>query len=315
MEHMDNDGTELGAERFGLHETSAGYGASAAHGAASPGAANYYGVLDVAPTATRVEIREAYLRLKNTYGGDGAALYSLIDEDEAKSQLLLVEEAYRVLYDDVLRREHDTRLGIARGPRGTESSSIGDGGVQSPRGGASTQATALDAGVERLLLARERGSEAGAYGGHQSPAPAGARQRVGEVDVADDANDAGVVRTQRSTLPIIKLQAQRTGPKGDDLKAEMQAMIDASDAGDGDLFKRLRELAQVSEDELQERTKVSIGYIRAIELNRFDRLPQVVYVKGFLRSFFRYMAVPDADKLVAAFSQRLTEWQVANRKG
>ena len=42
-------------------------------------------------------------------------------------------------------------------------------------------------------------------------------------------------------------------------------------------------------------------------------LPQAVYVKGFLRSYFRYLSVPDAEKLVSAFSARLSDWQ-ANRK-
>ena len=60
---------------------------------------------------------------------------------------------------------------------------------------------------------------------------------------------------------------------------------------------------------MQERIKVSIGYLRAIETNRFERLPQAVYVKGFLRSYFRYLDVPESDKLVNAFSARLTDWQ------
>jgi cytoskeleton protein RodZ len=94
----------------------------------------------------------------------------------------------------------------------------------------------------------------------------------------------------------------------------MIAMIGAADPGDGDLFKRLRETCEVTEDEICERTKVSIAYVQAIEVNRFDRLPQAVYVKGFLRSYFRYLCVPDAEKLVAAFSARLVDWQ-ANRKG
>jgi cytoskeleton protein RodZ len=58
---------------------------------------------------------------------------------------------------------------------------------------------------------------------------------------------------------------------------------------------------------------VSIGYLRAIESNRFDRLPQAVYVKGFLRSYFRYLGVPEAEKLIAAYSQRLIDWQASKK--
>jgi cytoskeleton protein RodZ len=112
-------------------------------------------------------------------------------------------------------------------------------------------------------------------------------------------------------LQIIKLKAPKVGSEA--MAERFQELMATSDAGDGDLYRRLREAAEVSEDEIVERTKVSVAYIRAIEGNRFDRLPQAVYVKGFLRSYFRYLAVPEAEKLVAAFSARLQDWQ-ANRK-
>lgn len=226
----------------------------------------HYRVLDVAPNASRMQIREAYLRLKNTYGSGSAALYSLISEEEAGEQMAQVEEAFRVLNDEVARRDYDRQLGLG------------------------------DAGARQGAL----GGDFGLAGSSDYASPEG-----------EFGADATTVRTSRQTLPIIKLKANRAG--SEEIKDKMQAILDASDPGDGDLFRRLRELCEVSEDEMQERTKISIGYIHAIEANRFERLPQAVYVKGFLRSYFRYLCVPDAEKMVAAFSARLSDWQ-ANKK-
>lgn len=238
--------------------------------ARTPAQPSHYRVLDVPKDASRMQIREAYLRLKNTYGAGSAALYSLISEEEANEQMAQVEEAFRVLNDEIQRLEYDRQLGI--GAEGLRQGALGgDYGL-----GGSVDYAPSEAGV-----AVEFGAE------------------------------ATQVRTSRQTLPIIKLKANRAC--SEDIKEKMQAVLDSADPGDGDLFRRLREVCEVSEDEMQDRTKISIGYLKAIEGNRFDRLPQAVYVKGFLRSYCRYLCVPDAEKLVTAFAARLTDWQ-ANRK-
>lgn len=238
--------------------------------ARNPIGPSHYRVLDVAPNASRMQIREAYLRLKNTYGAGSAALYSLISEEEAGEQMAQVEEAFRVLNDEIQRRDYDRQLGIVQ-----------DEVRQGALGGDYGLGSSADYASPEGHLAAEFGA------------------------------DATEVRTSRSTLPIIKLKANRAG--SDQVKEQMQAMLETSDAGDGDLFRRFRELCEVTEDEMQDRIKVSVGYLKAIEGNRFDRLPQAVYVKGFLRSYFRYLCVPEAEKLVTAFAARLTDWQ-ANRK-
>jgi hypothetical protein len=246
-------------------------------------AVNYYHVLNVEPRATRIEIREAYLRLKNTYAAGSAALYSLVSEDEAKGQLQRVEEAFRVLGDDLARREFDRSFFGAVGSAGDVM-----------RAGASQGEAQFAMQVGRLLHARD--FVASTWPGD-----------VGVGLTPEEERDPTVVRTTRSTLPIIKLKANTVG--SDELRARYGEMIATSDPADGDLFRRMREAAGVTEDEMQERIKVSIGYLRAIEGNRFERLPQAVYVKGFLRSYFRYLDVPEPEKLVTAFSSRLADWQ------
>ena len=85
-------------------------------------------------------------------------------------------------------------------------------------------------------------------------------------------------------------------------------MADA-ETGDGDLLRKLREACGVSVEELQERTKILADYIRGIEENRFDRLPPPVYVRGFIRSFLKYLGVPNSDRFAKAYADRFDVWK------
>jgi hypothetical protein len=263
-----------------------------------------YDVLDLQPEATRLEIREAYLRLKSTYGAGSAALYSLIGEDEAKMQLARIEDAFRVLGDEILRRDYDQAQGFGVEATQPQRYPVQDYDAVAAPGSVAEQ---LGLGAERIMRMREQAATT--FGGVPPVAPA-APIATAPVQRNMDVH-GGVVNTSRSSLPVIKLKAMLA--ESDDVAAKYEAILSAGDPADGDLFKRLREAAQVTEDEMQNRIKVGIGYLRAIEGNRFERLPQAVFVKGFLRSYFRYLMVPEAEKLVTAFSTRLSDWQ-ASRK-
>ena len=67
----------------------------------------YYEILEVSPTATTKEIQRAYDRARETFHADSLAVYSLFSEKEVKTIEIRIEEAYRVLMDDVLRKGYD----------------------------------------------------------------------------------------------------------------------------------------------------------------------------------------------------------------
>ncbi len=273
-----------------MHQTepkAVGNHVSASHQQGNALEVNYYRVLDVDPNASRMTIREAYLRLKNAYGSGSAALYSLLSEEEASAQMAQIEAAFRVLSDEVARRSYDREYGIKRGNQR-------QGAVNQARG---------DFSDDDLVAATLAG-----YGGMD-----GANGGFGQAEGlgSDELRPETVIRTTRSMLTIIKLKANKANAA--DVREVLLEILQSGDPGDGDLLRRMREACDVSEQEISERTKVSIGYIQAIEANRFDRLPQGVFVKGFLRSYCRYLDLPESDKLVQAFSARLMDWQ-ANRK-
>ena len=119
------------------------------------------------------------------------------------------------------------------------------------------------------------------------------------------------IQTSRSTLKVTKTQASGSHDNG--LQSNFMVAMDDGDVADGSMLMKLRELAGVTQNEIQERTKISLEYIRGMENNRFDRLPQVVYVKGFMRSYLRYLNVPNLEKIVSAYAARLEAWQAGQK--
>lgn len=120
-----------------------------------------------------------------------------------------------------------------------------------------------------------------------------------------------VIQTSRSTLRVTRIQA--SGSTDEKLQEKMLGIMSDSDIGDGSILVSLREVAGVSQQEIQDRTKIALEYIRNLEANQFDRLPRVVYVKGFLRSYLRYLNAPKADSIVTAYVARLEAYQAGHK--
>lgn len=71
---------------------------------------NYYEVLELAANATQADITTAYERAKSTYSGENSAIYTIFSEQEARELLNVIEEAYQVLGNKILRTIYDQRL-------------------------------------------------------------------------------------------------------------------------------------------------------------------------------------------------------------
>jgi flagellar biosynthesis protein FlhG len=83
----------------------------------------YYEILEISPTATSKEIQRAYEHAKETFHADSVAVYSLFSEEETKEIEEAVEEAYRVLMDETLRRNYNQSLFHVVGGQSQENSS------------------------------------------------------------------------------------------------------------------------------------------------------------------------------------------------
>jgi DnaJ-class molecular chaperone len=71
------------------------------------GEQTYYEILELSPTATVKEIQKAYEHAKETFHIDSLAVYSLFTEQEINEIQAAIEEAYRVLMDEDMRKSYD----------------------------------------------------------------------------------------------------------------------------------------------------------------------------------------------------------------
>ncbi len=71
---------------------------------------NYYEVLELKANAPQHEVTAAYDRARTTYSGENPAIYTIFSEKEARELLTVIEEAYQVLGNKILRNIYDQRL-------------------------------------------------------------------------------------------------------------------------------------------------------------------------------------------------------------
>ncbi len=71
---------------------------------------NYYEVLELTANAPQHEVTTAYERARTTYSGENPAIYTIFSENEARELLVVIEEAYQVLGNKILRNIYDQRL-------------------------------------------------------------------------------------------------------------------------------------------------------------------------------------------------------------
>lgn len=68
----------------------------------------------------------------------------------------------------------------------------------------------------------------------------------------------------------------------------------------GEQLKQARESKNLSERDAANKLHLSASYLRALEADDFDHLPEATFIKGYIRNYARLLDLP-AEELVAAF--------------
>ncbi len=68
----------------------------------------------------------------------------------------------------------------------------------------------------------------------------------------------------------------------------------------GSYLKSERELRGVTLEELHSKTKIPVRYLKALEKNQFDELPEEVFIKGYIRSFAKIIGAKE-DELLSTY--------------
>jgi len=185
----------------------------------------YYEILEVSPSATLKEIQRAYERAKETFHSDSLAVYSLFSEGEIHEIRAAIEEAYRVLTDEMLRKKYDQSF------------------LQAP-------------GEQKWEIPPEV---------------------------------QGIPREKEPSLSFTGI-----------------AFNVREDTYRGKTLKEIREGMGIDLKTISIETKINMRILEWIEEETFDRLPAMVYLKGFLRAYAKSLDL-DPQRVVDGYVRFLAE--------
>lgn len=184
----------------------------------------YYELLEIPPDATPQEIQRAYEQAKETFHQDSLAVYSLFSESEIEKIRTLVDEAYRVLMDETLRKEYDRS--------------------------------------HLQVIASQK------------------REKPLEVELS-------VKEKGTPSLLFTELSADTSG---------------AEYRGKG--LKLIRERMGMDLKSISQETKISVQLLQCIEEEVVEKLPPLVYLKGFLKAYAQCLGL-DPPKVVEEYLRAL----------
>lgn len=185
----------------------------------------YYEILEVSPTATDKEIQRAYEHAKETFHADSLAIYSLFSEEQVEEIQGAVEEAYRVLTNEVLRKNYDQSHFQRVGVEPTEKPS-------------EAERTSQDKKVSLSFTGISFSDEEGAYRGK--------------------------------------------------------------------MMKQVRERMGVELQTISKETKINPKILEWIEEEAFEKLPALVYLKGFLRGYAQSLGL-NSQKVIEEYLRFMNE--------
>ena len=185
----------------------------------------YYEILEVSPTATIKEIQMAYERAKETFHFDSMAVYSLFSEEEISKIQATIEEAYRVLIDEALRKHYD----------------------------------------QSHLQTSEKGKWERPLEGQRI-----SKEKKGSLSFSDLSID------------------------------------DNEEVYRGKTLKQIRERMGIDLKTISAATKINVKILEWIEEEDGEKLPTLVYLKGFLRGYAQSLGL-DPQKVIEGYLQFLSE--------
>ena len=108
----------------------------------------------------------------------------------------------------------------------------------------------------------------------------------------------------REAAPSPPGEAEAAGSSPAPPPTLLEVEITAATEFDGPLLRRIRESRGVDLREVTARTKIGLGYLKAIEEEDFDALPALVYTTGFVRELAKHLNL-DHRQVVKTYIQKL----------
>jgi flagellar biosynthesis protein FlhG len=234
---------------------------------------DHYDVLEVSRDARPETIERAYLLVRAAYDGDSLAAYGVFAPDEAKLWRERIDEAWRVLSDAATRRAYDASLAALEG-------------LDEPPDLAAPASDPVLAGASL----------------EAAPPPARPLPEAPSQFLRPEAP-----RRSERPLPIEEAPAQEAAALPRELAAFDEAGVEEDGADwSGPRLRRARMVRGLEIEDVATATKINPAYLRFLEDERFDDLPAVVYVRGFVAAYARHLGL-DAARVARSYAARCEE--------
>lgn len=241
---------------------------------------NYYEVLEIPTSSTLQDIHSAYVRAKNAYTGDSAALYSLMTQEECNQILEQIEEAYSILGQAEKRREYDKVRGLNQNhtPAGFQEEVMSKPEYKPHNS------------LSDLLSQTAQVSDEQKFEHSQN--------------LQKEEFKYNQIQTARNEVTISKVQAYKKFGLNYNLDQDFEQQIENSSEYSGAFLKKIREYKNVTIERMAEMTKISKTYIKNIEEDDFTRLPADVYTRGFVYQYAKCLKL-NPDLVATSFIHHL----------
>jgi hypothetical protein len=272
---------------------------------------NLYEILDVPFDASTAAIAEAVERAQALYAPGSLATYTLMDPEEEKLLLRLIEEARVTLLDPAARARYDERI---TGPDQPEAA---------PASPSAPASAAVDAAIRVawpelppvIPAAPAHPDEEWeedlpvppVFPAGAAPEPTQAAQAPSTVapipEEAPAASRPVPILLNREVSAPPPLPAATPVPVIPPAAPQVPAIAEGT-TWSGEVLRKLREARGISLQQISERTKVTRHHIENIEADRFEQLPASVYLRGILLSIARELRL-DGQKVARSYLERV----------
>ena len=110
--------------------------------------------------------------------------------------------------------------------------------------------------------------------------------------------------TVTRVIGSLKVKADKVD--SDELQSKLREILENCTPGTGATIEALRIAAGLTIKDIEFHTKFSYQIINAIEKDDFGTLPASIYVRGFLKNFFKFLAMGTQRSFIDAYTERQT---------
>lgn len=257
---------------------------------------DHYALLEVHRFAPKSEIVKAYHRLKAAFDTDSLATYSLFSPDESRQIAARIDEAFRVLIDERKKEVYDRWL-TARDKGEEEPEPVFARDAASDAAVATAVASSGTTEIKPFSPRKAPVLRPVPSGGFPDAKTNGSGSPA--VPAAAAARDAATPPEPAIAAPQAAAASAASAPVADE--EQLKAILAANRDRDGAFYRSVREARGVTLQNVAEKTKISIMYLRFIEENNYRDLPAPVYLRGFLVQIGKFYRIEGVDSLAEAY--------------